>query len=63
MDAPQNMAMDHLENLRFQVVVTLFVLMLLMGALMVRKEELFIKFVKGMDNGLLTFLIVVIVNY
>ena len=63
MDTSQKVAMLILTNLKFLVVGILFVLMWLICAIMVRKEELLLKLVKGMDNGLLTFLTVVIINY
>ena len=58
------MALDHLINLRFLVVGTQLVLLWLIRVIMIlKKEELFVKFVNRMDNGLLTFPAVVIVNY
>ena len=64
METPRNMALDHLINLRFLVVGTQLVLLWLICVIMIlKKEELFVKFVNRMDDGLLTFLAVVIVNY
>ena len=64
METPQNMALDHLINLRFLVVGTQLALLWLICVIMIlKKEELFVKFVNRMDDGLLTFPAVVIVNY
>ena len=57
------MAGHNILNLRFLVVGTQLVHLWFVIVITSLKEELFIKIVKRMDNGLLTFLTVVIVNY
>ena len=63
MDKAQNMVVQFWISLRILVAGTLFGLMYFIVAVMVKKKENLLKLVKGMDNGLLTFLTVVIDNY